>query len=154
MFLMKFITFRRARRASQRVTGLSLWCFHAHEAAGPGALLRHVDMRLRPVYFLLEQVLLPEQHAGPELVVGVLLLCEPVTLVLREQVPGLAAVAADRRYDLVCLDAGTRGSLAPVTIINGRLSRFTCVKGEISTSFARCLASRSSPYSTRRKSRR
>ena len=64
------------------------------------------------------------------------------------------ASGAVRRVD--SLPAGQIGGLefAPWTMNNGAWISFIRRSGEISSSLARCLASRSSPYSTRRRSRR
>ena len=103
----------------------------------------------------LQQCLLPEHQAGPELIILILLLGEAVALVLAEQVPG----GAGRRSRT----AGPSGR-PPMAARADRWRRSPpsagCgapqpgVSGLISASFARCAGSRSSPYSTRRRSRR
>lgn len=51
---------------------------------------------------LFQQRLFPEHQVGPELVIGIFLLCEAMAFILAKQVPGHAAFGADGFDDLVC----------------------------------------------------
>ena len=104
---------------------------------------------------LLQQVLLDERHGRVELEVLVLLLGEAVALVVREQVPDGAAVLLHRRRPSARDSVyGTRGSLRPCTTKSGFVILRAFVAGEIWTRNSLIAGSRSSPYSTRRRSRR
>src|SRR3712207_6614385 len=59
-----------------------------------------------------QQVLLPEHQAGPELVILVRLLRKAMALVLTEQVPGRAALGADRLDDLIGFGGRNPGIVA------------------------------------------
>src|SRR5690606_12312495 len=99
-------------------------------------------------------MVLEEQHRSRVVVVAVGFLAEAMALVREQQVPDRLIVAADGLDDLLGFRVGHAGVVLALGHEQRCANLLRIVSGEMRSNSFCMLASRSSPYSARRRSRR